>query len=131
MSKKKYTSSFTPSSHYIAQMLLKIVTLTFTLILTWLFLGSSLFPNKQFNCWIVIYSFFTVHTKIDTMYLGLCPNLLTLSFCVTLNFYYFPIYFHLSLQHCKLRSVKIRNTIFHVVRLWGMIISYEHTLMGL
>lgn len=116
---------FAASSHYIAQMLLKIVTLTFTLILTWLFLGSSLFPNKQFN------SFFTVHTKIDTMYLGLCPNLLTLSFCVTLNFYYFPIYFHLSLQHCKLRSVKIRNTIFHVVRLWGMIISYEHTLMGL
>lgn len=74
-------------------------------------LGSSLFPNKQFN------SFFTVHTKIDTMYLGLCPNLLTLSFCVTLNFYYFPNYFHLSLQHCKLKSVKIRNTIFHVVRL--------------
>lgn len=83
MSKKKYSSNFTPSSHYIAQMLLKIVTLTFTLILTWLFLGSSLFPNKQFN------SFFTVHTKIDTMYLGLCPNLLTLSFCVTL-FLLFP-----------------------------------------
>lgn len=86
-------------------------------------LCSSLFQRNS--------STYFIHISHEDKYnvLGLCLSLLTLSFCVTLNFYYFPICFHFSLQHCELRSVKIQNTFFHVVI--GMIISYGHTSMGL
>lgn len=138
MSKSKYTVG--SLLHYTAQMLLKIVTLSFTLTLTWPFLFAvHCFKIKtQFTIfWFTVLkkkrapNF--VHSshkdKYNVLYIELCPSLLTLSFCVTLNFDYFPICFHLSLQHCKLRSLKIQNPFFHVVI--GMIISYGHTSMGL